>query len=44
MVSGNTKSLNYVSNDGTCDVSWLTMLLGNALTDWKRDAATMPNM
>ncbi len=30
MVSGNTKSLNYAGNDGTCDYSWLAMLLGNA--------------
>ncbi len=30
MVSGNTESLNYVGNDGTCDHSWLMMLLGNA--------------
>jgi len=29
--SGNTKSMNCVSNVGTCDVSWLTMLLENAL-------------
>ncbi len=28
MVSGNTESLSYVGNDGTCDHSWLTMLLG----------------
>ncbi len=27
---GNTESLNYASNDGTCDHSWLMMLLGNA--------------
>ncbi len=30
MFSGNTESLNYAGNDGTCDHSWLTMLLGNA--------------
>ncbi len=30
MVSGNTVSLNYAGNDGTCDHSWLTMLFGNA--------------
>ncbi len=30
MVSGNTESLNYAGNDGTCDHSWLTILLGNA--------------
>ncbi len=30
MVSGNTESFNYSGNDGTCDHSWLTMLLGNA--------------
>ena len=30
MVSGNTDSLNYADNDGTCDHSWLTMLSGNA--------------
>ncbi len=28
MVLGNTESLNYVSNDGTCEHSWPTMLLG----------------
>ncbi len=29
MVLGNTKSLNYVCNDGICDQNWLTILLGN---------------
>ncbi len=33
MVSGNTESLTYAGNDGTCDHSWLTMLLGNAPQD-----------
>ncbi len=28
MVSGNTELLNSVCNDGNCDQSWLTMLLG----------------
>ncbi len=30
MVSGTTESLNCAGNGGTCDHSWLTMLLGNA--------------
>ncbi len=30
MGSGNTESLNYAGNDGTCDHSRLMMLLGNA--------------
>ncbi len=33
MVLGNTESLNYVCNDGICDQSWLTMLLGNVPQD-----------
>ncbi len=34
MVSGNTESLNYVGNDGTCDHSWLMMHLGNVPQSW----------
>ncbi len=30
-VSGNTEYLNYAGNDGTCDHSWLTMLLGTMI-------------
>ncbi len=33
MVSGNTESLNYAGNDGTCNHSWLTKLLGNVPMD-----------
>jgi len=29
MILGNTDSLNYAKNDGTCDHSWLILLLGN---------------
>lgn len=43
MVRGNTESLNYVGNDGTCDLSWQTMILGNTPLNGLFTNQTNPN-